>query len=276
MLQSLCIAIQLARETQDLDIVKLFLIDNSPPDFPSNSRLHALFAQARSSGIFQAVSVFSGHGNIGYGAAHNKALHTSSSDYHLVLNPDIELHEQALQRALSFMQKHRDAGLLAPAVYDHNDRQQYLCRAYPTVFDLLLRGFAPAFVKRWFQRRLARYELRDAIDNINNNTADSALWDVCLISGCFMLLRRNVVTGTQGFSPAFFLYFEDYDLSLRGASCARTVYLPGVIIHHFGGFAARKGLRHIFWFMRSAMKFFNRHGWAWFRSRAMSAKRQTG
>ena len=32
-----------------------------------------------------------GHGNIGYGAAQNLAIRRSSADYHLVLNPDVEL-----------------------------------------------------------------------------------------------------------------------------------------------------------------------------------------
>jgi hypothetical protein len=32
-------------------------------------------------------------------------------------------------------------------------------------------------------------------------------------------------------------------------------------ILHRGGHAARKGIRHIGWFLRSALRFFNRHGW---------------
>lgn len=257
LLDNLSHAVANARQARRLGVTTLILIDNSADAGP----LQAVFAQAPRYAVFDDVQFFSRHGNIGYGAGHNKALHNHQADYYLVLNPDIELQEQALLQALSFMQNHGDAGLLAPAVFDGNDRQQYLCRRYPTVFDLLLRGFAPAAVRGFFSRRLARYELRDDVERTN---PDAALWDVPLVSGCFMLLRDAVVKQTRGFCPAYFLYFEDYDLSLRSARAARTVYVPAVRIRHYGGYAAKKGWRHIIWFIRSATLFFNRHGWAWY------------
>lgn len=202
--------------------------------------------------------LIAGHGNVGYGQAHNLALaHSCQADYHLILNPDVIVAKDALAQALRFMADHPAAGLLAPAVVDGQARRQFLCKRYPSVLDLLLRGFAPADLRQRCRQRLWHYEMRDQIN------AD-VVWDVPILSGCFMFCRRSVLLSVGGFSPAYFLYFEDFDLSLRAATLARTVYVPEVKIIHFGGEAARKGWRHILLFGRSALTFFNRHGWSFF------------
>ena len=127
----------------------------------------------------------------------------------------------------------------------------------PAVFDLFLRGFAPRWLRQRFAARLGRYEMRDVI-------GDQVVWDPPLVSGACMLFRTAVLREAGGFDPRFFLYFEDYDLSLRVARKTRIAYVPAVKVVHHGGHAARKGLRHIGLFVRGAATFFRLHGWKWF------------
>ena len=87
--------------------------------------------------------------------------------------------------------------------------------------------------------------------------------EVPLASGCFMLLRRAALQRVGGFSEAYFLYFEDFDLSLRLAGEGRLLFDPAVRIVHHGGYAAGKGLRHVWLFARSGRRFFHDHGWRW-------------
>jgi GT2 family glycosyltransferase len=42
---------------------------------------------------------------------------------------------------------------------------------------------------------------------------------------------------------------------------AAVAFVPGARIVHHGGEAARKGPRHVAWFLRSAWRFFSTHGW---------------
>lgn len=232
---------------------RLVLIDNGPgPDWRGPLRQALDAAQ-----LPVGVELLSGHGNVGYGAAHNLALwHSGSSDFHLVLNPDVLLEQDALSAGLKFLAAHPEAGLVTPAAWSKDGQRQYLCKRYPTVLDLALRGFAPAWLRRRFQARLDRYELRD-------QTGDAVFWGPPIVSGCFMLCRRAALDRIGGFRPGYFLYFEDFDLSLRLAAVTRLVYVPTVRIVHLGGHAARKGLRHIWLFIRAATMFFNRHGWRW-------------
>ncbi|WP_250534518.1 glycosyltransferase family 2 protein [Caballeronia sp. AZ10_KS36] len=203
------------------------------------------------------MSLIQGQGNVGYGRGHNLAIERASSRYHLILNPDIELDADALTHALTFMDAHPEVGLLSPQIIEDDGSRQYLCRRYPTVFDLFIRGFLPRSMRAPFKARLARYEMRDVIGD------KDIVWDPPIVSGCFMLFRTEVLKKLGGFDPRYFLYFEDYDLSLRTHDVARVAYVPSVRVLHHGGDAAGKGWTHIKLFIASAYKFFSRFGWKW-------------
>lgn len=230
--------------------VALYLVDNGGlPD------VSASLDELRARNVVCAV--ITGQGNVGYGRGHNLAIERSASRYHLVLNPDIDLARDALREGLDFFDAHPEAGLITPWIGDEHGAQQFLCRRYPTLLDLFVRGFLPSGMRRLFVRRLARYEMRDRIN------ARDTVWDPPIVSGCFMLFRMTALKQLAGFDARYFLYFEDYDLSLRAHDVTRVVYTPAVRVLHHGGGAARKGSAHIRMFMSSAYKFFNRFGWKW-------------
>lgn len=225
--------------------ISIWIIDNSPPR-------HQPGWLKNLSEAYSALLIH-GHGNIGFGRGHNMIL-GNLGDYHLILNPDVELAEDALTTALDFMDKHPECGLVTPFVSWPDGSQQFLCKRLPTLFDLFLRGFAPDFVQSWFRARLNHYEMRDVIGK-------TTYWDPPIASGCCMLFRSDVLQRLSGFDPKFFLYFEDFDISLRTAQISRIAYFPGMKIIHHGGHAARKGWQHIVMFIISATTFFNKHGW---------------
>ena len=253
----LAAAIAAARAHKVLGNVAVALIDNSGDRAIAKKVIklgNESFGNAR-----VALTYLHGHANIGYGAAHNLPMHGSGTDYQLVLNPDIELADDALVHAIRWLDVHPEVGAVAPAVSRPDGDVEYLCKRYPAVFDLAVRGFAPAFVRRWCRRRLARYELRDRIEGAG---ADAVL-DVPILSGACMLVRRNAIAATGGFDPRFFLYFEDYDWSMRLNGVTKAAYLPSMRAVHHGGRAARKGARHVVWFVRSGVRFYRKHGWRW-------------
>jgi GT2 family glycosyltransferase len=124
------------------------------------------------------------------------------------------------------------------------------------VLDFALRGFAPKHIKHRFKHRLARYEMQ-------NLPQDTSSIGIELISGSFMFCRTAPLQKIGGFSDAYFVYFEDFDLSLRAAHLGDLAYVPKVKITHLGGNAARKGWRHILLFVQGAFLFYQRNGWKW-------------
>ena len=247
-LQSLSLALSTSGISYELNI-----IDNSPPDYDS-SEIESLFANYFSSGEYRYQRCQT---NLGFGAGHNLILDTDS-EFHLILNPDLVLDEDAISNALAFMQANPECGLLTPRAYWENGQRQFLCKRHPTVLGLLLRGFAPSVIKKLFHKHLAHYEMADVINE------QEVYWDPPIVSGCFMLFRTEVWKQLGGFDPRFFLYFEDFDLSLRAQAITRIAYVPSVRIIHHGGHASRKGWRHIKMFTRSMITFFSIHGWKWY------------
>jgi GT2 family glycosyltransferase len=245
--ETLAVALRQLAPTQR---AHLYLIDNGAPGELIGT------PEAAVRGEFK-LEMIAGQGNVGYGRGHNLAINRTQSRYHLVLNPDVELNARGLTEALSFLDARPDTGLLTPLIRDESGEQQFLCRRFPTVLDLFARGFLPSGLRRLFAKRLARYEMRDVIDD------RSVVWDPPIVSGCFMLFRTDVLKRLNGFDPRYFLYFEDYDLSLRTHEIARVVYVPAVRILHHGGGAARKGGAHVKLFVSSAFRFFQRFGWKW-------------
>jgi GT2 family glycosyltransferase len=250
-LHSLSAAVDAARNGGEAAEVSVTLINNGPS---GGDALRLLLASELTADPGIDTAVVDGHGNVGYGRGHNLAIGSSRSEYHLVLNPDVVLEPDALLEALRFLRQHPEVALLAPEVRGKDGRLQYLCRRYPSVLVLLLRGFAPPSVQSWFAGCLARYEMRDRLE-------EPVVRPVPLASGCFMLARRELLAAVGGFSPEYFLYFEDYDLSMRLRRLGDLAYVRKVRITHFGGDTARKGGGHVGMFVKSGLRFFQTHGW---------------
>lgn len=251
-LRSLLAAAQVARNGGWLDRMTIDLIHNSESDAAFTSLIDVITREAVAQDV--RFRLFEGHGNIGYGRGHNLSILQVSSDYHLVLNPDVTLSAESLVQGLQYLQQTPHVVALSPAVSDGEGNKQYVCKRFPSVLDFLLRGFAPGFIRSLFTKRLSRYEMRELSEQ-------SASTDIPIISGCFMLFRTSVLRGVQGFDERYFLYFEDFDLSLRVHARGALAYLPAMHITHLGGHSARKGLGHIRMFARSGVRFYNTHGW---------------
>lgn len=257
-LRKLALAIGAARESGVLRTVHVALVDNSADRTIAAKVVELGRARFADSGV--QVSYVHGHANIGYGAAHNLALHGSGADYHLVLNPDVELAADALLNAVRWMNAHPDVGAIAPQVKRRDGTRDYLVKRKPAVLDLALRGFMPRVGRLLFRHRLDRYEMRDVIDA----DPERDVVDVAAMSGACMLLRRRAVDQTGGFDPRFFLYFEDYDWTVRLNKVTRTAYVPSFEVVHHGGGASRKGMRHVGHFVKGGWRYYRKHGWKWF------------
>jgi len=234
--------------------ILVYLIDNSELRELSLAELEDYQRQAGKLGV--ELRLLHGHGNVGYGAAHNLIINNLETGFHLILNPDVVLDKQFLAAGINYLIDHDDVAVAVPLARHENGQRQFLCKRYPSVLTLFVRGFLPGNLHKLFTKRLASYEMRDLHDDQINE-------DIPIGSGCCMLSRSSVLTAVNGFDERYFLYFEDFDLSLRIRQQGRIAYLPTMEIIHGGGYAARKGFSHVRMFIRSAIRFFSAHGWRW-------------
>ena len=141
-----------ARQQQVLDVVQLHIIDNGHEE--------ALLRRIVGS-LDLAVTTTINNTNIGFGRAHNMAINASIAEYHLILNPDAITDVNALTQGIRYLTANPDVELVAPAVLTPSGEQHHLCRRYPSLFNLFLRGFMPRSFTTMFNNRLAHYEYRE-------------------------------------------------------------------------------------------------------------------
>jgi len=250
-LASVAGAIAFARGRGSLESARLQVVDNGPPGLAPMLASLAEAALARARDV--ELELITGHGNVGFGRGHNLALEKTGAQFHLVLNPDVEIEREAIDAALRYLDAHPGVGALTPSVKGADGEREYLVKAWPTPGVLFVRGFVPRFLHGPFRASLDAYERRD-VDWEKEQSP------ITIASGCFLLCRTAALRAVRGFDPGYFLYFEDFDLTLRLSKVTTVAYCPHVRIVHHGGKAASKGLRHVAWFVQSARRFFAVHG----------------
>lgn len=232
----------------DSPIDKLFIIDNSSNDelrefVMGNSRIHYIHSL-----------------NLGYGSGHNVAIKKSIEEgyeYHAILNPDVYWKDPVVKTLVEYMDNNPDCGLVMPKVLYPNGDTQYLCKLVPSPKDLILRRFIP--IKSWQEKHDYNYEMQW--------TGYDKEMEVPILSGCFMLLRNEVIKKTKPFDERYFMYAEDVDLCRRIGNVSSTMFYPNVSIYHEyakGSYGNKKMLKmHI----KSITKYFNKWGWIFDKNR---------
>ncbi|MCP4153337.1 MAG: glycosyltransferase family 2 protein [bacterium] len=224
--------------------VHIFLVDNSPTDFFRDK-----WKDDRITYIFNNKNLgFSGGQNIGL----NKSL-AAGAKYTLVLNPDIYFEKGVLETLFDFMEKNKETGLVLPKVLYPDGSIQYLYRLLPTPFDLFLRRFLPAPLRKLFKKQLDHYEL------IGMDLEKTH--EIPFLSGCFMFIRSRVLKEVGTFDERFFLYMDDVDLSRRLLQKGKNIYYPGATIIHEHMRSSYKSLKSLKLHTKSAILYFNKWGW---------------
>lgn len=232
----------------------IYLVDNSPASTETN--LMQLDApDKRKEGLEKVKYIWCEGKNLGYGKANNIAIRESvwlKTRYHLVMNPDIRVTADALDRLHHFMDKNPTVGSVMPKVVYPDGELQYLCKLLPTPLDMIGRRFLP---KRWTRKRNDKYEMRwSGYDKIMN---------VPYLSGCFMFLRTEAVLQARLFDERYFMYPEDIDLTRTIHRNWLTLYVPDITIIHQHEKASYKSLRMTWVHIKNMCRYFNK--WGWFR-----------
>ncbi len=207
---------------------------------------------------FPSARIIASGANEGFSAACNRGINGSSGEYVLILNPDTFVYPDALTKALLFMSSHPEAGAAGARMSDGNGR--FLPESK--------RGFPSPMTSLFKFSGMGRLFPRSALFNgyyLGSMPAE----DVCradILTGAFMMIRREALVKAGLFDTRYFLYGEDIDMSWRIRKAGYyNYYLPDVQIIHYKGKSAltnrEVSLKHFY----KAMKIFTashlKKGW---------------
>ena len=190
--------------------------------------------------------------NLGFSRANNQGLQKANGKYILFLNPDTILPEDAFTKCIAFMETTADAGALGVQMIDGTG--QYLKeskRGFPSFWVSFCKMSG---LTRWLpnSKIFARYYMGH-LSNQETNKVD-------ILSGAFMMVKKEVLDKTGGFDEQFFMYGEDIDLSYRlQQSGYNNYYFSECVIIHFKGESTRKDNKYVRLFYKAMVQFVQKH-----------------
>jgi GT2 family glycosyltransferase len=170
--------------------------------------------------------------NLGFAKANNVAAEYATGEFLLLLNPDTVVLDGAIDKIVDFARQHRDAGIWGGrTVYPDGTLNPASCWGRQTLWSV----FCAASGLSSIFRRSTLFNP----EGIGGWKRDSVR-EVDIVSGCFLLIKREFWNRLGGFDPAFFMYGEEADLCLRSRSYgARPMITPKAVIVHYGGASDR-------------------------------------
>lgn len=166
--------------------------------------------------------------NVGWGRAVNRAAEVCAGRYLLLLNPDTKPIGDVVADLVGFARAHPEHRLYTgrTLTVDGTD-DGYSCWGLPSLWSQVC--FATGLSAVFRGRSWANPEGLPGYDR-------RTVREVPAVSGCLMLVERDFFAELNGFDPAYFLYSEDIDLSVRArARGARPVVYPGAAVVHVVG-----------------------------------------
>lgn len=190
---------------------------------------------------FPQVHVIEGPENRGFGFGHNQLVKHRTSDYHVIINPDIFLTDNVIEKMAMYMDENSDVVQLTTEVRNMDGSVQYLPKEDPCFRYVVLSKLKPfAFYRKAYTRE---------------NEEMTGPTQVMSGTGCFSMVRTKSFKQIHGYDPQFFLYFEDADLSRRLRALGRIIYHPGMWVYHAWKRDNTKSLKGIRIFLTSMLKY---------------------
>jgi GT2 family glycosyltransferase len=174
---------------------------------------------------FPEVKLIRAPGNVGFSAANNIAVRSTSSPYVLVLNPDTRVTEGALERVGAVLDRDRKVGIAgAKLVLEDGSLDHAAKRSFPTPLGALAH-FTGVGRRPGASEKLSQYRAPER--------GDDEAGSVEAVNGAFMMIRRAPLEQLGGFDEGYWMYMEDLDLCYRfDAEGWVTWYEPSATVVH--------------------------------------------
>lgn len=181
---------------------------------------------------FPSVETTALQHNVGFSAANNLVLSSTSAPYVLLLNPDTEATEGALDHVVDLIERRPEAGMVGCRLlrrdgsFDHAAK-----RSFPTPLSAL--AHFSGVGRRSDSRMLGGYRAPELGER------DSG--EVDAVNGAFMLVRRTALDDVGFLDEAYWLYMEDLDWCYRFHQHGwKVVYDGGATFLHVKGGSSGK------------------------------------
>ncbi len=178
---------------------------------------------------------------VGFPENHNNAFRYCSTDYFLILNPDVLLNNDLVDNTLNLMIE-KEISILSPLAVSHEGTVLDNSRRFPKIYTPFLRLFSSKYKSDY---------------QFSNDSIHEVDW----ISGMFIMIESSLYRDLDGFDERFFLYYDDVDLCKRVHQHGSSVYLTSkYTVIHEGNRLSKKSLKYFLIHIVSLLKYHLKHG----------------
>jgi GT2 family glycosyltransferase len=176
---------------------------------------------------FPQVTLIANAQNRGFAAACNQGMLAASGRYILLLNPDTVVLDDAISRCINYADLHSDVGVVGCQVLEDENRITPTGFSFPSPLNIFL---ALSGLSRLFPR--SRLFGRPELSWWDRHSER----DIDVVTGMFMLVRREAIAQVGLMDEAYFVYSEEADWCYRFSQAGwRRVFTPSARIVHLDG-----------------------------------------
>lgn len=202
---------------------------------------------------FSDVHLNASQENLGFAKGNNWGIKQARGEFILLLNPDTEILDQALDKMVEFMRQHAKIGLAACKLLNPDHTLQPSVRRFPSFVSQFL--VLTKFQYLWPNSPVIRRYLAKDFDYQKEQEIDQAM-------GAFLLVRKEIFEKVGLLDENYWIWFEEVDFCKKvKAVNYQIVYTPKTqIIHHFGqSFGQLLNLERQSIFNKSLLYYFRKH-----------------
>ena len=195
--------------------------------------------------------------NRGFASANNQGIAVATGRYVLLLNSDTIVLDGAIAKTVAFADAHPDAAVVGCRALNADHTLQPTCFMFPSLFNMLLSS--TYLYRLWPQSRLFG---REQMTWWHRDDAR----EVDVVTGCFMLVRREALEQVGIMDEQFFMYGEETDWCYRFKKAGwKVLFMPVAEIVHLGGQSSKRVRVEMTVQLRlSILRFIRKHhGWAY-------------
>jgi len=176
---------------------------------------------------FPQVKLIESKTNLGFARGNNLGLESATGRYVCLVNPDVVVVEDCIERMLQYMEQNKTIGMMGPMILAPDGNVQRSCMRTPTLWNQFCRalGLDSLFTK---SRLFGGFLMKDF--------SFTELRDVDVVNGCFWMVRREALNNVGNLDPRFWMYADDLDWCRRFHVAGwRVVFFPQAKAVHYGG-----------------------------------------
>ncbi len=197
------------------------------------------------------VTVIRNPQNSGFSKACNQGFKLASAPFVLLLNPDMQLFEDTLEKSIAFLEAHADVDIMGCALLDAQQHMTHSCARFPTPLRFLYQGLGLCnFFPKWFTPPLLMFDW----DHKDSRYVDQVM-------GAFMFMRKEIFQKVGYFDERFFVYFEELDFSKRLSELGgKTFFNADIKAIHIGeGTTVTVKAFRLFLYLKSKLHYSKKH-----------------